>query len=220
MDTMTETTDDTQAEGPLENWFLLMDPAWQPASENEAPPIESVVGLWPVEGEGKVGKFRANLDYVPSDENSPSDPLDAVLRLVLQGDATAEHIQLMLRDTLFDIAMNGDDRPLITKSPDDVRCVVVATSEPHRQRTASPDWRRIELVDLVELLEDEVDVLFNPGGPAAVRLTGDFMRETMLLGYEQVAELYGNHKQDLSGLRVVPWEPDAETVAAPESEPK
>src|SRR5262245_43196743 len=91
------------ADGPMENWMLLMDPAWQPQRENEPPPIEAVVGLWPVEEEGKVGKFRPNPDYVPSDEDSPSDPLDAVLRLVLRGQATTGHIQAMLRDTFLDV---------------------------------------------------------------------------------------------------------------------
>jgi hypothetical protein len=206
MDTVTETTDETQADAPLENWFLLMDPAWIPASENDAPPIDAVVGLWPVEDGGQLGKFRPNPEYTPSDDNSPSDPLDAVLRLVLQGRAEAEHIQLMLRDSLFDIAMNGDGRPLVTKSPDDVPCVVVATGEPHRLRISSPDWRRIDLDELVVLLADGVDVLFNPGGPASVRLTGDFMRETLMMDDEQVAALYANH-QDASGLRVMPWTP-------------
>jgi hypothetical protein len=206
---MTETTEGTQAGGLLENWFLLMDPAWRPASENDPPPIEAVVGLWPVEEEGVIGKFRANPDYMPTDENSPADPLDAVLRLVLQGRAEAEHIQLLLRDTLFDIAMNGDGRPLVTTSPDDLMCVVVATGEPHRRRIASPGWQRIDLGELVELLADDVDVLFNPGGPASVRLTGDFMRETLMLDDEEVAELYANSNQDTSGLRVVSWEPGA-----------
>nr|WP_236725301.1 type VII secretion system-associated protein [Amycolatopsis orientalis] len=211
---MTEATDSTQAEGPLENWFLLMDPAWRPAAENDPPPIEAVVGLWPVEEEGKLGKFRANPDYVPTDENSPSDPLDAVLRLVMRGQAEAEHIQLMLRDTLFDIAMNGDGNPLVTRSPDDIPCVVVATGEPHRQRIASPDWRRIDLGELVGLLADEVDVLFNPAGPAAVRLTGEFMRETLEMDDEQVTALYAKNIQDPSGLRVVTWDPTAEPAPA------
>ncbi|MGW4127750.1 type VII secretion system-associated protein [Amycolatopsis japonica] len=215
---MTETTDSTQADGPLENWFLLMDPAWRPVAENDPPPIEAVVGLWPMEEEGKLGKFRANPDYVPTDENSPSDPLDAVLRLVLQERAEAEHIQLILRDTLVDIAMHGDGNPLITKSPDDILCVVVATGEPHRRRLVAPDWSRIDLGELVELLADGVDVLFNPGGPASVRLTGDFMRETLEMDEEQVAGLYAKSNKDVSGLRVVMWEPTAED-AAPESGP-
>ncbi|MGW5646282.1 type VII secretion system-associated protein [Saccharopolyspora sp. NPDC003752] len=204
---VTETSEETKAEEPLENWLLLMDPSWTSSSGNEAPPIEAVVGLWPVEDGCRLGKFRPNPEYAPSEENSPSDPLDAVLRLVLQDRAEVEHIQLVLRDSLFDIAMNGDGRPLVTKSPDEVPCVVVATGEPHRRRVSSPDWRRIDLDELVVLLADGVDVLFNPAGPASVRLTGDFMRETLMLDDEQVAELYANH-QDAAGLRVVPWTPE------------
>jgi len=207
MDTVTDRT-----AGAAENWFLLMDPGWSPKAENEQPPIEAIVGLWPVEDEGKVGKFRANPQYVPSDEDSPSDPLDAVLRLVLQGRAEAEHIQLMLRDSLFDIAMNGDGRPIITKSPDEIDCVVVATGEPHRRRIVAPGWRRIDLEELVVLLPDKVDVLFNPAGPAAVRLTGDFMRSTLMMDDERASELYAEHAG--AGVEVVPWRPEDENGAA------
>ncbi|WP_370942207.1 type VII secretion system-associated protein [Amycolatopsis sp. cg5] len=226
MAAMTETNDDTQEQGPMENWFLLMDPAWSPATENDPPPIEAVVGLWPVEEEGKIGKFRPNPEYEPADENSPSDPLDAVLRLVLQGRAEAQHIQLMVRDSLFDIAMNGDGRPLITKSPDDISCVVVATGEPHRRKIGSPDWRRIDLGELVDLLAEEVDVLFNPTGPASVRLTGDFMRETLAMDEEEVAALYQTEGEDDPALRMVPWEPageepaPAEETEAPQPQPQ
>ena len=214
---MTDMTEGTQAEDALENWFLLMDPAWAPSTENEMPPLEAVVGLWPLEEGGRVGKFRANPDYQPSDDRSPSDPLDAVLRLVLEGRAEAEHIQLMLRDSLFDIAMNGDGRPLVTKSPDDVTCVVVATGEPHRLRVSSPEWRRIDLEELVVMLADEQDVLFNPAGTASVRLTGDFMRESLMLSDEKVTELYAQHREE-SGLQVFPWEPTGDD--APGEEPE
>ncbi|PRY38968.1 type VII secretion system-associated protein [Umezawaea tangerina] len=206
---MTGTAEETRGDGPSENWFLLIDPAWTPAGENDVPPLESVVGLWPVEEDGKPGKFRPNPEYLPSDDNSPSDPLDAVLRLVVQGRAEAEHIQLLLRDSLFDLALNGDGRPLITKSPDDVPCVVVATGEAHRRRIGSPDWQRIEIHELVVALADGVDVLVNPGGPASVRLTGDFLRDTLMLDDDQVAELYAGHA-DASGPRLVPWPSAAE----------
>ncbi|MCP2205559.1 hypothetical protein LX90_009301 [Lentzea flava] len=209
MDVKTDTSGESQANDALSNWFLLMDPGWRPAKPNDTPPIEAVVGVWPLE-DGRVGKFRANPRYQQSDERSPSDPLDAVLRLVLQGSAEAEHIQLLLRDTLFDVAMNGDGRPLITKSPDDVLCVVVATGEPHRRRVRAPQWQRIDLDELVVLLADNVDVLFNPGGPASVRLTGDFMRETVMLDDEQVSVLQSQHLQDVSSLRIVPWDPFAD----------
>jgi hypothetical protein len=215
METMTEVREGAEAEAPSQNWFLLMDPAWAPQAEGETPPIEAVVGLWPVEENGKLGKFRPNPEHVPFDEDTPTDPVDAVLRLVLQGRAEAEHIQLMLRDSLFDLAMNGDGRPLVTKSPDDVPCLVIATGEGHRRRISSPDWRRIDLDELVVELADGVDVLFNPGGPASVRLTGDFMRETVMMPQERAAELYETYQQT-TGLRVVPW--NAGTAASADDE--
>ncbi|GLY54513.1 type VII secretion system-associated protein [Lentzea sp. NBRC 102530] len=211
MDTVTDTSQDTEPAGAMENWFLLMDPAWHPKTEDETPPIEAVVGMWPVESDGTLGKFRANPEHVPSDAESPTDPLDAVLRLVMQQRAEAEHIQLMLRDSLFDIAMNGDGRPLIMNSPDQLQCVVIATGELHRQRVSAPDWRRIDLEELVVLLADGIDVFFNPGSPAAVRLTGDFIRETLMLDDERAAELYAEH-QEATDLQVAPWSPPGAVV--------
>ncbi|XVS67731.1 type VII secretion system-associated protein [Actinosynnema sp. CA-299493] len=202
----------------VENWFLMMDPTWEPESEDEAPPLEAVVGLWPVLPDGGVGPFRANPSYVPSDPDSPADPLDAVLRMLIRGEAEAEQLQLMLRDSLFDIAMNGDERPLILRSPDDVPCVVIATAEVHRRRVSSPEWRRIDLTELVTLLADDVDVLFNPGGPASARLIGDFMRRALTLPEEQVNAAYERFREGRT-LEVLPWDvppaPSGAVGAAP-----
>ncbi|WP_197288450.1 type VII secretion system-associated protein [Nocardia sp. NRRL S-836] len=204
---MTDSTAGRPEHSALGNWFLLMDPAWSPRHENEPPPLEAVVGVWPLADDGGVGKFRPNPDHVPADSGAPSDPLDAVFRLVSQGRAETEQLRLMLRDSLFDIAVNGDGRPLVTLSPDDVPCVVVATGEAQRRRVSSPQWRRIDLDDLVVLLADGVDVLFNPGGPAALRLTGDFLRETLVMAGDEVADLHARGRR-AAELRVVRWEPE------------
>ncbi|OZM70819.1 hypothetical protein CFN78_23150 [Amycolatopsis antarctica] len=191
-------------EGPLEDWFLLMDPEWRPSSADEEPPAESVVGLWPVT-EGAIGKFRPNPDYVPFDANSPSDPLDAVLRLARLGRAETWHLQLMLRDTLCDVAMRDEDNALVASSPDEVPCAVVATAHQHRARIKAPGWRRVDLIGLAELLSDGVDVLFNPGAATSVRLTGDFVRETTLLEDGDFGA-----PDDIEGieeLRILRWEP-------------
>jgi hypothetical protein len=188
-----------------ENWFLLMDPAWRAGNENEAPPVDAVVGLWPVEESGELGKFRSNPGYRPADASSPTDPLDAVLRLAMLGRAEPAHIQLMLRDTLFDLAVGIDGRPLVTKSPDDVACVVVATGEPHRARVVSPGWWRVGIADLVKRLGGDVDVLFNPGGPSSIRLTGDFMRETASMDDADVSRIYAEHHV-AKDLQVIPWD--------------
>ena len=143
--------------------------------------------------------------YVPQDENAATDPLDAVLRLAMSGQADAEQLQLMLRDSLFEIGMNGDGRPLIARSPDDVPCVVVVTSAVHRARVDSPVWRRADLEDLVQLLADGVDVLINPRGPASTRLTGGFIRDTVLMSDSDVAAASERFRTD-ERIAVVPWE--------------
>jgi hypothetical protein len=188
-----------------ENYFLLMDPSWDPEPDVEVPPIDAIIGLWPLHDDGTIGRFRANPDYVPHDENSATDPLDAVLRLAMSGQADAEQLQLMLRDSLFEIGMNGDGRPLIARSPDDVPCVVVVTSASHRARVDPPAWRRADLEDLVQLLADGVDVLINPRGPASTRLTGGFIRETVMMSDDDVAAAWMRFRTD-DRIAVVPWE--------------
>ncbi|WP_156755233.1 type VII secretion system-associated protein [Actinokineospora pegani] len=196
---------DTTTEGALGNWFLLMDPAWRPTAEDDEPPLEAVAGVWSVGEDGALGRFRANPDYRPTDENSPSDPLDAALRLLLHSRAETRHIQLVLRETLVDLAVNPDGRPLVAAAPDGVPCVVVATGQPHRARLTPPAWHRVDLDELVITLPDDVDVLFNPAGPAPVRLTGDFIRETLLLDDEEIAAAHPESRP-ATPLRVFPWD--------------
>ncbi|WP_435823025.1 type VII secretion system-associated protein, partial [Micromonospora haikouensis] len=188
------------------HYFLLMDPAWEPEPGEEVPPLEVVVGGWPVTDGGDIGAFRANPGYVPSDENAPTDPLDAVLRLVMSHRADAEQLQLVLRDSALDIGMDGDGRPLVARSPDGVPCVVVATGPAHRARSAPPAWRRGDLDDLVTLLVDGVDVLVNPGGPAATRLTGEFVRETVLMTDAEVSAAAGRCLRADDRVAVVRWD--------------
>ncbi|MGI5499186.1 type VII secretion system-associated protein [Lentzea sp. CA-135723] len=184
---------------PAQRCFLLLDPAWRPPDPHAVPPVEAVVGTWPAEDDGGLGRFRANPRYRPSSVDSPSDPLDAVLRLALRGLAEAGLVQLVVRNSTFDLAVNDDGRPFVTRSPDDVPCVVVVTGEPHRVHAEAPGWTRIDLDDLVVSLADGVDVLVNPGGPAAVRLGGDFVRDTLMLDERQVRDLCARYRESVSG---------------------
>ncbi|RKT56749.1 type VII secretion system-associated protein [Saccharothrix australiensis] len=189
---------------PPGDCLLLVNPHWRPAREDVPPPFDAVVGSWPVE-DGKVGRFRVNPGHRPPDEDAPSDPLDAVLRLVQRGGATTAHLQLLLWDTEFDVAVDGSGRPLVTTSPDDVPCVLLVTGEAHRARFPRSDWSRVDLVGLVTLLADGTDVLINPDGAAAVRLTGDFIRDTVLLG-EEVGTAFTVDDLVTDGLGVTRWD--------------
>lgn len=199
----------------LENFFLLLDPEWRAGPADEVPPISAVLGVWPVADDGSVGRFTPNPGFEQRHPGAVADPLDAVLRGAATGSATAEQIQLVLRDALFDIAFNGDDRPLIVRAPDGVPCAVIATSAPQRERAPAPAYRRTDLDDVVTLLPDGVDVLFNPGGPVPFRLTGDFLRETVMMTDDDVAAARDDFLATVpagAGTEVVPWvvgEPEA-----------
>ncbi|MGA5300888.1 type VII secretion system-associated protein [Nucisporomicrobium flavum] len=189
------------------DFFLLMDPDWRPGPGDDVPPLEAVIGAWPLDADGVPGPFRGNPRYAPRDGQAAADPLDAVLRLTMGGRMEAGQLQLMMRDAQLEVALNGDGRPLVVRSPDDVRCVVVATGPQQRRRVSAPEWRRMDLTGVVSLLPDEVDVLINPGGPVPFRLTGDFLRETMVMSDEDVAAAYDAFRgQDPGrGVEVLPW---------------
>ncbi|WP_110495026.1 type VII secretion system-associated protein [Amycolatopsis antarctica] len=189
-----------------DNRLLFVDPAAAPPAKGEQPPTESIVGEWPVE-DGKAGRFRANPGYVPAGADSPSDPIDAILRLLAREEAEPDQVRLLIRDCTFQIAMNGDGRPLIVRSQDGILCAVVATAETQRRRIASPEWIHGDVEELVDLLSDDVDVLFNPGGPAAARLAGSFVRSARTLEDGDVDAAYAGFLE--RGVEVPPGENDS-----------
>lgn len=207
-----------------EHYFLLMDPDVEVDPLAEVPPIEAVMGAWPLGADGTVGPFRSNPDYRPSSPMAAADPLDALLRLAGRGEAAAEQLQLTLRDMLFDIALNGDGRPLVVRSPDDAPCLAVATSGMQQELAPAPAWQRIDLVTLVSMLPDETDVLFNAGGPMPFLLTGDFIRATLVMSDDEIAAA---RRETLArtppeGLALQPWvvgDPDARVTIEPVGEP-
>ncbi|WBC07654.1 type VII secretion system-associated protein [Micromonospora sp. WMMA1947] len=159
-----------------EEFLFLLDPAW-PADENDDAPFEAVLGVWQVGEDGEVGEFRSNPDYRPHFPDSPADPVDALLRLIAAGAAPPAHLGAVLRASTLHLAVNGDGRPLVVPAPDDERCVVVATGEPHRERVPAPGWRPLDLAELAAVA-GERDALVNPGGSAPARLAAAFLRET------------------------------------------
>ncbi len=171
---MTTASGDTSA---AEEVFLLTDPEWEPEDPDDAPPFEVVMGMWPMLPNGTVGEFRPNPDYEPRYEASPTDPLDALIRFTLLGEVEPEHLAAVLRNSLVDLALNGDGRPLVVRDDDGGLCAMIATSASHQRRIIAPDWRRVGLAELSTTLTDGTDVLVNPGSPAGARLGADFLRQ-------------------------------------------
>ncbi|RKT84774.1 hypothetical protein SAMN05421805_12534 [Saccharopolyspora antimicrobica] len=164
-----------------DRWVFLIDPAWQAqGGDPQQPPVEAVVGGWYVEADGTTGRFHGNPDYVPSSPDSPTDPVDATLRLVNEGEADAESLLSTVREAVFGVAVDEEGNPVVAPAPDDVPSVLVTTAPVHRQRVQVPGWQEVTAAELAEALPEEgVDVLINPGSTASMRLLASALKSTV-----------------------------------------
>ncbi|MGC4855688.1 type VII secretion system-associated protein [Micromonospora sp. DT4] len=172
------------------SWMLLTDARWNAPDEDEAdatdvPPVAAIVGGWLVEPDGTVGRFTANPLYRPEDPASPTTPVDASAALVATGRAGVDAVLLALRDSLVEVALDGEGGVIVAPAPDGVPCVLVASGAVDQARVDAAEWRQVDLDELLTLLPDGVDVLLNPGGPRAMRLFADALRD---LAAEEVPE--------------------------------
>ncbi|MGX7828834.1 type VII secretion system-associated protein [Actinokineospora sp. 24-640] len=179
-------TVDTE-DGSPQTWHVLVDPAWLPGSDTDSPPPERVVGGWPLR-DGVPGKFRANPAHEPGTD-SPSDPIDAVLRLIQRGEAEPGQLRPLLRETVFEVAVHPEGHLLVTGAPNGVPCVVAATARVHQDRTGLAHWHPADLGDLADVFADRVGLLLNPGALAGIRLEADFLIDTARMGEDEVVAI-------------------------------
>ena len=202
------------------NWYLLMDPQWMPTADETEPPVASIMGLWPVDENGELGRFRANPDYEPSDPDAPADPLDALFRMLIVRRAEPDQARLLLRDSEYEVALGPGGGPLIVPSPDEVDCLLVATSPAHRLDSPKVgSWRHVGIEQLTDLLPEGIDVLFNPGSPGSVRLVAAFVRSARKPTEQQLT----NARTSLptaaaEDLRMLGWQVGAGTDGKPTDE--
>jgi hypothetical protein len=207
----TATTEEPEVRFEGDQWVFLIDPAWQAEQtekaeqadqadqaeqagaddatdgEPERPPLEAVVGGWFVEQDGTTSRFHANPAYEPSKADSPTDPVDATLQLVVRGEGDADQLLSTMVEGTFGVAVNEENTPVVVLSPDEVPSVLVATAPAHSRRISEVEdlkevaaWAEVTLEQLVGLLPDEgVDVLLNPGAPSSMRLIAAVLKETV-----------------------------------------
>jgi hypothetical protein len=153
-----------------DQWLFLVDPAWQAAEDGQNPPAESVVGGWLVT-DGVVGRFEPNPDYEPLTPESPTDPVDAALRMAADGEVDSDALFAVIRESEFGVALDEHQRPLIAPAPDDVLSLLVTTAPAHRGRVRAEAWQVVNAAELAGMLaEHEVDALVNPGATTSTRL--------------------------------------------------
>jgi hypothetical protein len=129
-----------------------------------------VVGGWLVI-DGVVGRFEPNPDYEPLTPESPTDPVDAALRMAADGEVDTDALFAVIRESEFGVALDEHQRPLIAPAPDDVLSLLVTTAPAHRGRVRAEAWQVVNAAELAGMLaEHEVDALVNPGASTSTRL--------------------------------------------------
>ncbi|MBF6136032.1 type VII secretion system-associated protein [Nocardia otitidiscaviarum] len=153
------------------DWLVLTHPSWQGSAPEMMPPPEVILGGWLIGEDGTPGPFEPNPNYVPTDETLPTDPLDAVLRRISNGDNVGgDEIIAALRGAVVEIGCDDRNEPLVGSAPDGVACVAVATAAIHKQRVEADRWWPVQGTVLPDIVPAGVDILINPGGPAQFRL--------------------------------------------------
>ncbi|MFD9958320.1 type VII secretion system-associated protein [Amycolatopsis sp. NPDC058986] len=149
-----------------DQWVFLVDPG-RPAAGSVPP--HAVVGAWLTGADGYRGEFLPNPDYDPASAASPTDPVDAALRITGELDAAA--LLAVIRAGTYGVALDGDGRPVVAPAPDGVPSLLVTTAAEHRARVRTGRWRVLGADELVALLAElGVDVLVNPGARHSMRL--------------------------------------------------
>ncbi|EWC60580.1 hypothetical protein UO65_4127 [Actinokineospora spheciospongiae] len=165
----------TPAEPVEDGLLLLIDNEWRSTAAEPDPPVSAVLGAWPVT-DGTRGRFQPNPVYQPSSPDSPLDPVDAVLREAARG-GSADELPALLRDAVLGIAVDEEGNAVVGPTPDGAHAVLVTTAPGHRPRVDAPHWFPVDVRQLAESLPEQgIDVLLNPGGPAAMRMPAEVVR--------------------------------------------
>ncbi|WP_410604749.1 type VII secretion system-associated protein [Amycolatopsis sp. lyj-90] len=165
-------------EPPESQVLLLLDPAFELSDEQEGIPPHVILGAWQVDEAGEPSRFHPNPEYRPNSPDSPLDPVDAVLRALAGGEDVADHLSVVLQDSVLAIAVDEDGTAVVRSAPDGVAVVLVTTSYGHRPQAGRDlRWLDVTLEELAEALPSQgVDVLLNPDSPASMRVLAQAIR--------------------------------------------
>lgn len=160
------------------DWFVLPAPSWDSAAPPSTIPPESIVGGWPMQADGRIGPFQPNPGYLPADNSTPSDPIDAILRLVSAGESDlGDELVTMLGHSVIEIGCDENYSPQIGASPNSPQCIVAATAEVQKRLVDVAHWVPVLGHQLPQIVPPGVDIVLNPTGTAPFRLLITAMEE-------------------------------------------
>ncbi|WP_246350517.1 type VII secretion system-associated protein [Nocardia barduliensis] len=159
-----------------DDWMLLVDPGWKPVNPWSEPPPEAVIGGWMMDENGGAGPFQPNPGYLPGNDDTPTDPTDALLRSVAEGKPVGDELLALIRNSVVEIVCDEQDQPMVDTAPDGVPCVLVVTAEAQKVDVGSGRWWPVLGSKLPAVIPSGTDILLNPGGPAPFRLASEVLR--------------------------------------------
>ncbi|MFE7802585.1 type VII secretion system-associated protein [Nocardia sp. NPDC057440] len=151
--------------------LVLTAPGWEASKQ---PPPEAIVGRWIVDQNGNVGPFQPNPDYLPTDDATPTDPLDAILRLIAEGDQQLiDEFVSTLCHSIVEVGCDKHNRPVTSVMPDDTVCIVIVTAQAQKVGVEVDHWWPMVGSDLPEIAPAGTGILFNPNGCTSLCLVAD-----------------------------------------------
>lgn len=163
---------DSTAEG----WLFALDPAWTATEAEPVPPTTALVGGCRVRPDGTAGPFEPNPEYQPFDDQTPTDPIDAIIRRIVAGERLSEELRITIEHSLVEIACRTDDQLFTVDAPDGTLCAVMVTAAIQRIGIDAARWKTLVGADLGSIIPARVDILINPIGHAPLRLNTDRLR--------------------------------------------
>jgi hypothetical protein len=138
--------------------------------------MEVIVGGWMIGESGEVGPFQPNPRYLPGNDETPSDPTDALLRLIAEGEPVGDELVESIRNSVVEILCDEQDAPIVDNAPDGVPCVLVVTAEAQKVDLRSARWWPVLGSELPWIAPSGTDILLNPNGSAPFRLAAGILR--------------------------------------------
>ncbi|MFE7161749.1 type VII secretion system-associated protein [Streptomyces sp. NPDC057636] len=159
-------------------WYVLPEQglALRGPSGNRDLPTYLTVGGWPLDEDGRCGPFEPNPHYVPDSAAKPTDPMHALLRLLVKGQGSVDRLLALLRHTVLEVGCDEQGQPLLVTAPNGTPCLPVVTAALHTRRLPPARWERVLGRALPEVAPAGVDILLNPGDRAQILLFTEGLR--------------------------------------------
>ena len=160
-----------------ESWIQIVDPAWP---QETPPPVYAIAGGWRIDANGEPAQFEANPDYRPSPRArglpEPSDPVDQAVQLGGSGYGPPDAVLDELLHATVAVPIRPDGTLLSGVDGEGARVIAVYSSPTHAETGGVGAHRVMSGQQLAIEIPEDLDVLINPDGVVAARISARDLR--------------------------------------------